>query len=135
MVNRFRRLLIRFGKILPFLLCFVVLIVYVESFVALYTQDFLSLGNYTTLNTPISFWIAKRFEYDMLTLFAATILSVSIQTCVWNKMSLVYLALHLVSCRYIEAQELYPEYIYLICIINIAICGVFCYKGIKILLT
>lgn len=131
MVNKFRRLLIKFGKILPFMLCFVVLIAYLESFIALCTDNFLLYEEYITLNTPISFWIASKFKYDVLTIFAATILSISVETCVWNKLSLCYLTLHYLSIQYIEKQELYPEYIYAICITNIIICGFFCYKGVK----
>lgn len=134
MINAFRRFLIRLGKALPFILCSVVFISYIESAFALYMEDYLEYNGYLTLNTPISFKLASIFEYDMLTIFAATILSISIETCVWNRLSLAYLAIHLLSRRYIEAQELYPEYIYIICIINIALCGFFCYKGVKILL-
>lgn len=133
MVNAFRRFLIRLGKILPFVLCFVILISYIESVFALYAEDFMLYDGNITLNTPISFRLASIFEYDMLTIFAATILSVSVETCKWNKISLFYLACHLLFCKYIEGCELYPEYIYAICIINILVCGFFCYKGLRIL--
>lgn len=133
MLNAFRRFLIRLGKMLPFMLCFIVMIVYVESFFALYTQDFLLYNEHITLNTPISFMIANVFEYDMLTIFIATILSVAIQTCIWNKVALLYLVLHLFSCNYIEARELEPTTIYIICTLNIIVAGYLTYKGIKIL--
>ena len=133
MINTFRRLLIRFGKILPFVLCFIVFISYVESLIALLAENFMIYGDYITLNTPISFAHAKVFEYDMLTIFAATILSVSIQTCVWNKIGLLYLALQLISCKYIEAQELEPTTIYIICTLNIIVAGYLTYKGLRII--
>lgn len=135
MLNAFRRFLIRLGKMLPFMLCFIVMIVYVESFFALYTQDFLLYNEHITLNTPISFMIANVFEYDMLTIFDATILSVSIQTCVWNKIALFYLTLQLISCKYIEARELEPTSIYIICLTNILVAGYLITKGVKTLMS
>lgn len=135
MLNAFRRFLIRLGKMLPFMLCFIVMIVYVESFFALYTQDFLLYNEHITLNTPISFMIANVFEYDMLTIFAATILSVSIQTCVWNKIALFYLTLQLISCKYIEARELEPTTIYIICLMNILVAWYLITKGVKTLMS
>lgn len=135
MLNAFRRFLIRFGKILPFVLCFIVFISYVESLIALLAENFMIYGDYITLNTPISFALAKVFEYDMLTIFAATILSVSIQTCVWNKVALLYLVLHLFSCNYIEARELEPTTIYIICLTNILVAGYLITKGVKTLMS
>lgn len=132
MVNKFRRLLIRFGKILPFFLCFIVLISYIESFVALYCQDFMSYKDCTILNTPLSFWIAQKFEYDMLTIFAATILSIAIQTCRWNKLACLYLGINLLEKSYFDF-ELDIETIYCIYIINIIASTYLTYKGIKII--
>lgn len=132
MVNKFRKLLIRFGKILPFFLCFIVLISYIESFVALYCQDYMSYEDYTILTTPLSFWIAQKFEYDMLTIFVATILSIALETCTWNKLACLYLGIGLTEKSYFDF-ELDIETIYCICIINIIASTYLTYKGIKII--
>ena len=134
MVNWFRRLLINFGKVLPFILCFVLLVSYIECCVSLYIEDFMIYKDSITLNTPISFWLADKFEYDHLTLFAMTILSYAVETCLWNKIGILYLAFQLAFKNYIANFELEPTAIYIICLANILVAGYLTYKGIKILL-
>ena len=133
MINAFRRFLIRFGKALPFILCAIVLVSYIESGTSLITCEYLIYEDGVILNTPISFWIADKFEYDILTLFAATILSVSIQTCVWNKIALAYLFFQLLLKQWLMTVELYPEQIAAITTINIIVCAWLCWKGVQML--
>jgi hypothetical protein len=87
-----------------------------------------------TLNTPISFWLADKFEYDYLTLFAMTILSYAVETCLWNKIGIAYLAIQLAFKNYIANFELEPTTIYIICLANILVASYLTIKGIKILL-
>ena len=134
MVNWFRRLLINFGKVLPFILCFVLLVSYTECCVSLYIEDFMIYKDSITLNTPISFWLADKFEYDYLTLFAMTILSYAVETCLWNKIGIAYLAVQLAFKNYIANFELEPTTIYIICLANILIAGYLTVKGIKTLI-
>lgn len=133
MVNKIRRLLINLGKVLPFILCFVLLIGYSESIISLTFDNYLNYENYLTLNTPLSFWIALKFQYDYLTLFIITIISFAIETCKWNKLAILYLLMQLWEKDYFFTIELYKEYIYLICMINIIVCTFFVFKGITIL--
>lgn len=133
MINRARRLLINFCKMIPFVLCFMVLISYAESLYALCTDNFMLYGDSAALYTPISFYIAKRFEYDWLTILATTILSISIETCYWNKLALIYLFVQLWEKTYFSTIELYPEYIYAIIAFNLLCSGFFVFKGITIL--
>lgn len=133
MINRARRLLINFGKMIPFVLCFMVLISYAESLYALCTDNFMLYGDSAALYTPISFYIAKRFEYDWLTILATTILSISIETCYWNKLALFYLFVQLWEKTFFSTIELYPEYIYAIIAVNLLCSGFFVFKGITIL--
>ena len=133
MINRARRLLINFGKMIPFVLCFIVLISYTESLYALCSDNVMLYGDSAVLYTPISFYIAKRFEYDWLTILATTILSISIETCYWNKLALFYLFIQLWEKTYFSTIELYPEYIYAIIAVNLLCSGLFVFKGITIL--
>ena len=133
MVNKIRRLLINLGKVLPFILCFVLLIGYSESIISLAFDNYLNYENYLTLNTPLSFWIALKFQYDYLTLFIITIISFAIETCKWNKLAILYLLMQLWEKDYFFTIELYKEYIYLICMINLIVCTFFVFKGITIL--
>lgn len=133
MINKFRRLLIRIGKILPFVMCFIVLIGYVESCIALYFSDYVLYGNDTILNTKVSFAINKFIEYDIQMLVVLCIISIAIQTCFYNKLACIYLGVNLFEKSYFDF-ELYPEYIYLICITNIIISAFFVWKALRILI-
>lgn len=134
LANKARRLLIRLGKSLPFTICFLVLIGYSEGLIAILSKSYVLYDESYVLNTPISFYIGGIFEYDLLIVFVASVISVAVETCYWNKLAILYLALHLAFKGYIKDIELYEETIYAICEINIAISGFFVYKGIKILL-
>jgi hypothetical protein len=126
--------LIRFAKVFPFLLCFIVLISLSETLFALLLSDFVILDGSLTPNTPLAWFIADKYEFEIYSVLAAIFLSIAFETCVWNKASEIYLLALLKQQAYFPTIELYPEYIYAICIANILICGFFCYKGIKILI-
>ena len=126
--------LIRFAKVFPFLLCFIVLISLSETLFALLLSDFVILDGSLIPNTPLAWFIADKYEFEIYSVLAAIFLSIVFETCVWNKASEIYLLALLKQQTYFPTIELYPEYIYAICIANILICGFFCYKGIRIFL-
>jgi hypothetical protein len=126
--------LIRFAKVFPFLLCFIVLISLSETLFALLLSDFVTLDGSLTPNTPLAWFIADKYEFEIYSVLAAIFLSIAFETCVWNKASEIYLLVLLKQQTYFPTIELYIEYIYAICIANILICAFFCYKGITIFL-
>ena len=126
--------LIRFVKVFPFLLCFIVLISLSETLFALLISDFVILDGSLTPNTPLAWFIADKYEFEIYSVLAAIFLSIAFETCVWNKASEIYLLVLLKQQTYFPTIELYIEYIYAICIANILICAFFCYKGITIFL-
>ena len=128
-----RRLLIRVGKVLPFLVCSLVLISYLENIYALYNENFLYYDGYYVLSKPISNYIGNIFEYNIQTLFVLTLISISIRTCIFNKLACGYLGINLWEKSYLDF-ELEPTTIYLICLANILVAGYLTLKGIKILL-
>lgn len=130
--NNARRVLIRVGKLLPFVLCFIVLIAYTESAFALATSDFLSYNGYTIPNTPISFYIANNLEeYDFVMCVIVLITSIAIEACKWNLRATYFLFVNQFEKYYFDF-ELEPTTIYAICLANIIVCGYLTYKGIKI---
>lgn len=131
MSNIARRLLINLGKLIPFLLCMIVMIVYIECLYSLIISDYLLYGDFVVLNTPISFAIASYFEYDYLIVAITLIISLAIEACLWNRLSILYLALHLLFKRWVESVELEPHIIYILCFANIIICSYLIYKGLK----
>lgn len=131
MIQRARILLIQLGKISPFLVCFIVMISYAEDVYSLCTENFMIYDNSLVLNKPVSWLLGKYFEYNITTVVILLIISVAIRTCYWNKLCILYLLIQLGEKHYFITIELYPEYIYAICIVNIIICTFLCYKGIK----
>ncbi len=134
LITSIRRLLIRFGKAIPFILSFVVCVSYIECLMAMFTDNIVVYDNYAIPYTPISYKLASIFEYDWMTILAITILSYAVETCVWNKIGIAYLAVQLAFKNYIANFELEPTTIYIICLANIIIAGYLTIKGIKILL-
>ena len=134
MINKFRRLLIRVGKILPFIVCLLILLQYAETAFALLLSDFLVYDDMVIPNTPISFFIGRYFEYNLQMFVVLCIISIAIETCLANKACCVYLGVNLYEKSYFANVELYTEYIYAICAANIIVSAYFTYKGITIFL-
>lgn len=130
-VYKARVLLINMGKMLPFILCGVIAIAYIESFISLAIQDFVVWNDSIILNNSISWFIGKYFEYDLVTLIALLVLSISTETCYWNKLACLYLGINLLEKSYFDF-ELKPTAIYIICTLNIIVAGYLTWKGIKI---
>ena len=128
-----RRTLISVGKTTPFILCFILLTTYAETLFALATSDFLALGGSKIPNTPLSFKIASFFEYDLHTVIIALVISFAIEACIWNRLAILYLMLHLWLKNYLNF-ELEIETIYAITIVNIIVSFFFVCKGIGILI-
>ena len=126
--------LIRFAKVFPFVLCFIVLVSLSETLFALILSDFVVFGGSVTPNTHFAWFVGEKYEIGIYSVLLAIFLSIAFETCIWNKTSEVYLLIYLKQQVYLPTIELYPEYIYAICIANILICGFFCYKGIRIFL-
>ena len=134
LITAIRRLLIRFGKAIPFVLSFVVCVSYAECVIAIATDNMVVYDDFAIPYTPVSYKLASIFEYDWMTILATTILSYAVETCVWNKIGIAYLAVQLAFKNYIANFELEPTTIYIICVVNIVVAGYLTYKGIKILI-
>jgi hypothetical protein len=132
MINRFRRLLIQIGKVLPFVVCALVAINYTETAFALATNDFLMYDGIVIPNTRISFFIGHYFEYNIQMLVVLVILSIAISTCIYNKLACAYLGINLAEKSYFDF-ELEITTIYIICLANIIVAGYLTYKGIYLL--
>ena len=131
--NDARRLLIRLGKVQPFIICFIVCVAYLEVAFSLYFERFLYFNDCTIVNTPINFYIANIMEYDWLVVVVSLIISLAIEVCKWNLYATTFLFAHLFEKSYLDF-ELEITTIYIICLANILVAGYLTYKGIKILL-
>lgn len=130
--NSARRLLIRFGKAQPFILCFVVFVAYIEVVYALFCENYLYFSDCGVVNTPINFYVASIVEYDWFIVFVSLMISFAIEVCEWNIYTTLFLIIQLIEKSYFDF-ELEPWAIYTICIANIIVAGYLTYKGIAIL--
>lgn len=133
MINKFRKLLIQIGKVLPFVVCFLVCEHYIETLFTLPTNDFLVYDSIVIPNITFSRIVAQYFEYNLQTLAVLVIISIAIETCIYNKLACGYLGVNLAEKSYFDF-ELEPTTIYIICLANIIVAGYLTLKGIKILL-
>ena len=133
-ILRTRYALVRIGKALPFVICFLAIMSYAETVFALATNDLVSCGGNIIPNTPVSWFIGNYFEYNMQTLIVVAIISVAVETCVWNKLACIYLGFNLWEKYYFASVDLYAEYIYMVAVANIIVNAFFVYKGVKMVI-
>ena len=134
MIRYFRILLIRIAKILPFVFCFIICLSYIECIYSISVSDYVEYDGYMVANKPISWLISNLFEYDLTVVVVLSILSVAVETCIWNKLSIAYLCLNLYEKSYFANRSLYEDEIIIICLINILISIVLIFKGLKSLM-
>ena len=131
MIYGFRVLLIRLGKILPFLITFLVFISYAESLYALATNSLAEFDGEVVLYKPISWFIASHFEYNIYVIGFLFIISIAIETCIWNKLALVYLLFQLLEKELllIVALEVWQSYV--VIVMNMLLSLFLTLKGLK----
>lgn len=97
MIRKARVLLIETGKMLPFIICSIVALSYVENLRSLIMTDYVLFDDSIVLNKSISWWIGQYFEYNITTVVILLIISVAIETCRWNKLACLYLGINLIE--------------------------------------
>lgn len=133
MINWFRRLLINAGKSFPFILCFVLFVGYAEIIIRLILCLNQTYGATSVVCSNFSLFIGGYFEYNYLTIVAMIILSISFETCYWNKLAVLYLLLHLIFKNYVQDVVFDETEVYIVSIVNAAISFFLSYKGAEIL--
>ena len=126
--------LIRFAKVFPFLLCFIVIVSLSETLFALVLNDFVVFDGSVTPNTPFAWFVGEKFEIGIYSVLLAIFLSIAFETCVWNKLSDIYLLTYIKQQTYFPTIEIEPMVIYIICLANIIVAGYLTFKGISILI-
>ena len=136
MVTLFRKILIRSGKAIPFILAFVVVIGYIESIYALITDNYeMYADGDVVLFTPISNYIGNIVYIDWFDVLLLYVLAVALEFCWRNMLAVHYLLLNLAVRALVE--HFYIESGIVIGIASfMALAGLYCvYGGIKILLS
>lgn len=129
-----RVVLIRIGKVLPFIYCAMIVATYAESALALALSDFVVYDNEIILHKPLSWLIGDYFEYDWTMLAILCIVSISVDTCLWNKAACLYLGVNLYEKSFFETNVYDNEVYYAVCAINITLALYLTLKGIRILI-
>lgn len=83
------------------------------------------------LYTPINWWFAQYYEYTMVTIIIAMIMSFAMETCIYNKVAIVYALCNLLL-KSVITFELDEHGIYTIVILNILVSTFIVYKGLTI---
>lgn len=129
-----RVFLVRLAKVFPFVLCTIVCISYFESLYALLFESYYEIEGSMILYKPISWTIGKVFLYEWYTIAMAVVLSFAMETCINNKLCILYLCANAWERDFFITIEMYEEYVYVIVIANIIISAFFVYKGTTILI-
>lgn len=133
LANAARKTLIRFGKIFPFVLCSIILTSYVENLYAVLTFNVVIVDGIIIYNTPLSFMIGMKFEYDVLFSFISSIISLSVEVCKYNLMAISYIWFNLTERHYLFNNRPYDnEAYYILCLANILVAGYLTVKGIML---
>lgn len=98
--------LIELGKLSPFIVCFVVLISYIESLYALANDEYILFDDSLVLYKQISSFIGDYFEYNLITVLLLVVISIAVETCIWNKLCIAYLTIQLYEKHYFMTIEL-----------------------------
>lgn len=133
--HRVRIILVKFAKVFPFIICAILFILYAECFIALSTCSYATFGNEVSLYTPIAWFVSSFYEYGIYSIVVAIVLAIAMETCIYNKLAILYLLIHLWSKHYLSSVELYEHQIYAIVIANLLVSIFFVWKGVRILTT
>ena len=126
--NAARRVLVRGGRALPFILCSLVAVSYMEELYALVMDKYVMNEGYMYLDTPLTCEMAKYVKYDLVSVVVTLIISVSIEACKWNMFAVLYLGVNLLE-KYVFTFEFDTWGAYTFLTANMLISVFLVYKG------
>lgn len=134
MVNLFRRLLIRVGKVTPFLLAFIILVSCIENVYSILTNR-IATDEYGMMYyyCPIGAWLSDIIYIDWLDVLLVWILCVALELCKYSFRCAYLITLNL-PFRWLVMHVSMPDGIVIGLYVFMALAGLYCvYGGIKIL--
>ena len=134
MATWFRKLLIRFGKCIPFFISFVLLVNYIEIIYAI-TQNitYEDMDGYYVYSTPISIWLSNIIYIDWIDVLLIWILCFSLELCKYAFRCIYLITLNLPFRWLVEHIELQNGTIIGLSVF-MALFGLFClYGGFKMI--
>ena len=135
MVTLFRKLLIRLGKNVPFVLAFILLVGYVETIHSIITNNTIVDAEENIIyNMPISFFIADIVYIDWLDVLLIWILCFALELCKYSFRCAYLITLNL-PLRWLVAHVSMPDGIVVGLYVFMALASLYCvYGGITIFL-
>lgn len=134
MVTLFRKLLIRLGKTIPFVLAFILLVGYVELIYSIITNNtIVDTEENIIYNMPISFFIADIVYIDWLDVLLVWILCFALELCKYSFRCAYLITLNL-PFRWL-VEHFYLDWWLVVGIAGfMALCGLYCvYGGFKMI--
>ena len=122
--------MIYLGKVLPFFICAIVTISYLECLYALFKYEYIQVGDSVYLNKPLSFFIGEYFELAFPTWLFLAITTIAIRTCKWNKLAVLYLAFQLFEKSYFSTHCWDIDYYYIVIELNAIVSCFLVIKGL-----
>ena len=135
MVTLFRKLLIRLGKTIPFVLAFILLVGYVETIYSIITNNtIIDAEENVIYNLPASFYLADIVYIDWLDVLLVWILCVALELCKYSFRCAYLITLNL-PFRWLVGHVSMPDDTIIGLASFMALCGLYCvYGGITIFL-
>ena len=129
-----RRGIIWIGKYAPFVIVAIVTLSNIEALYSLLTEQYAEYNGEIVYYKPISWFIGDYFKLSIAWICILTILSVGIEACIWNRVSIAYLALTLWQRDYFIEQYVEETTIMVVLVANTIIGTLLVCKGIKTLI-
>ena len=121
------RFIVKMGKQLPFIICFILLISFTETAYS-FSNDIYVDGQ---LYKPISWFIGDIVRYDWLTVLAMLAFSYGFSNCWRNKVAIYYLIYNLMQKHIIENISINSTMICYYLIFNISILVILLFLGLQ----
>lgn len=134
MVTLFRKLLIRLGKTIPFVLVFILLVGYVETIYSIITNNtIIDAEENVIYNMPISFFIADIVYIDWFDVLLVWILCFALELCKYSFRCAYLITLNL-PFRWLVGHVSMLDGMVIGLYVFMALAGLYCvYGGLKIL--
>ena len=134
MITFFRKMLVRLGKIIPFVLAFVLFVGYTETIYAIISNNtIIDAEENIIYNLPVSFFLADIVYIDWLDVLLVWILCVALELCKYSFRCAYLITLNLPFRWLVENYEI-PDNVIITCSFIMALLSLLClYGGIKVI--
>jgi hypothetical protein len=128
-----RRGIIWIGKYAPFVIVAIVTLSNIEALYSLVTEQYAEYNGEIVYYKPISWFIGDYFKLSIAWVAALAVLSVGVESCVWNRACIVFLSLVLLQKDFFLEHTIDETYFAVVLIVNSTIGVLLVVKGFCII--